>query len=111
MGLWQMASLANVFKCPVVSVCPRYGTNNTRIDMHRVFYPFHDFVEKQPVFVMWTAINGIPTERDFVLNHFTALMPFDEEFYISDSVNSPIANSLLDDLDYLMFDYTDSNSR
>ena len=40
MGMWQLASIANIFNRPVVSVCPTFGTLNTRYDMHRVFFPF-----------------------------------------------------------------------
>ena len=44
MGLWQIACLANILRCPVVSVCPTYGTHTVRRDMHRVFYPMKNYM-------------------------------------------------------------------
>ncbi|WAR09748.1 VRTN-like protein [Mya arenaria] len=52
MGLWQLASLANIFACPVVSVYPKYGGHNVRKDMNRVFFPLQDNYDKNPVFIM-----------------------------------------------------------
>ena len=37
MGMWQLACLANIMSCPLVSVCPTYGTNTVHNDIHRVF--------------------------------------------------------------------------
>ena len=37
MGLWQLASLANILSSPVVSVYPKYGSHTIRSDMHHVF--------------------------------------------------------------------------
>ncbi|XP_045207653.2 uncharacterized protein LOC123559695 [Mercenaria mercenaria] len=105
MGLWQIACLANILRCPVVSVCPTYGTHTVRKDMHRVFYPFNEeFHASQPVFIMWTSLGGIQKEeKDFSLNHFDVLMPMtnsmdadladymvDDSYELSDSANSGI---------------------
>jgi len=39
---------------PVVSVCPNYGTQTMRNEMHRVFYPFRDdYCGKDPVHIMF----------------------------------------------------------
>ena len=91
MGMWQLASLANILRRPVVSVVPKFGTFTTRCDMHRVFYPFKDqSMEQIPVFIMWTSVHDKGPERDFVLNHFTALLPFDSDHagYDSDASSS-----------------------
>ena len=101
-GEWMgLSSLANIFNCPVVSVCPEYGANNTRQDLYRIFYPFKDWGDARPVYIMWTNINGIATERDFSLNQFTPMLPFvNEEFQISDSEPDDmysLVGKLLDD--------------
>lgn len=76
MGLWQIAALANVINRPVVSVCPKYGNQNQRQDMHRVFYPFNEEHDEEPAYIMWTNIGGKTyLEKDFVLNHFVVLLP------------------------------------
>ncbi|XP_053391572.1 uncharacterized protein LOC123539851 [Mercenaria mercenaria] len=79
MGLWQLASLANILSRPVVSVYPNYGSHTVRNDMHRVFHPFEEQdCDKEPVHIMWTNIHGkIVPEKDFSVNHFVALMPLD----------------------------------
>ena len=110
MGLWQIACLANILKCPVVSVVPTYGTNTVREDMHRAFYPFiEEFHSNQPVFIMWTRLGGVQNleEKDFTLNHFDVLMPLtdtgsidtdldeyvmDESFDLNDTAGSSILN-------------------
>jgi len=76
MGMWQLASLANILSCPVVSVYPEYGSHTVRNDMHRVFYPFdHEHSDNECVYIMWTNINGSDApENMFTVNHFVVLM-------------------------------------
>ncbi|WAR17069.1 hypothetical protein MAR_031663 [Mya arenaria] len=87
MDLWQIASLANILGCPVVSVCPQYGTHTIRHDMHRVFYPFSDKLCEDPVFIMWTNLKGdkVPEEL-FSLNHFTVLLPLNSKTFNNNSL-------------------------
>lgn len=109
MGLWQIASLANILHRPVVSVCPVYGTHTVRNDMHRVFYPLNEeFHENLPFFVMWTTLDGVKQEeKEFALNHFDIMLPMtstdldeslladysvDDSFDLSNSPNSSILN-------------------
>lgn len=78
MGMWRLASLANILSCPIVSVYPEYGSHTVRNDMHCVFYPGkHENTEKEPVYIMWTNINGATVPgKEFSVNHPVVLMPF-----------------------------------
>lgn len=76
MGLWQLASLANVLSCPVVSVYPKYGSHTVRRDMHRIFYPFENVSKANAVHILWTNTDGAEKEeKEFTVNHFVVLMP------------------------------------
>lgn len=65
--------------------------------MHRVFFTFHDASkENTPVFIMWGSVNGKSTEKDFILNNFTVLLPFNTDLTDHASDDSLKIGNLLD---------------
>ena len=73
LGLWPLASLANVLHRPVVY--PVYGGHNVRPLYQRIFWP-KDALTHSPIHIMWTNTRGtsIPS-RQWSPNHFVLLLP------------------------------------
>ena len=75
MGVWQLASLANILGRPVMSVYPLYGGKTVRSDLHRIFYP-QVVQQEERGYIMWTNTHGdsVP-EIHWRPNHFVVLLP------------------------------------
>ncbi len=69
-GLWQVAALANVLKCPVVLVYPKKGAGGAHPELHRTFVPHEKkFRSREPIYIQWSS-----TQRGGCVNHFVPLL-------------------------------------
>ena len=73
MGIWQLHSLANIFRCPIMSVYPEKGENEHQTLFRRLILPFSDSV-LEPLPILWTSNRSDMTDRNWLPNHFVPLL-------------------------------------
>ena len=73
MGIWQLHSLANIFRCPIMSVYPEKGDNEHQTLFRRLILPFSDSV-LEPLPILWTSNRSDMTDRNWLPNHFVPLL-------------------------------------
>ncbi|WAR05668.1 VRTN-like protein, partial [Mya arenaria] len=81
MGIWQLASLANILMRKVISHYPIYGGRTVHHDLDRYFVPFakSGLTTLPPVTIMWTHIDGcMLAAKEWFPNHFVVLLRTDK---------------------------------
>ena len=73
MGIWQLHSLANVLKCPILSVYPEKGDKEHQIMFRRLILPFTDSA-LEPLSILWTSNRDDMVDRNWLPNHFVPLL-------------------------------------
>ena len=86
MGVWPVASLANILGRTVKSVYPTYAGSTVRTDLNRNFYPFADSprlegkYKPQEAHILWTHLSGKHCpEKEWKPNHFVVMLPIHVE--------------------------------
>ena len=73
MGVWQLHHAVEAFRCPIISVYPRYTNREVWKDINRVVLPINSVHDnKQPVHIIWTPLSRNDKHCD--VKHFVALL-------------------------------------
>ena len=73
MGVWQLHHAVEAFRCPIISVYPRYTNREIRKDINRVVLTINSLHDnKQPVHIMWTPL--LRNDKHCDVKHFVALL-------------------------------------
>jgi hypothetical protein len=57
LGIWQLFVLANILKCPIMSVYPQFVQGNLRLYLHRIMLSEKDerIKDSNMAHIMWTS--------------------------------------------------------
>ena len=79
LGIWQLFVLANILKCPIMSVYPQFVQGNLRLYLHRIMLSEKDerVKDSNMAHIMWTSTRKDMRPINWIPNHYTALLPID----------------------------------
>ena len=107
LSMFHVVALANVLKCSVQSVYPKYAGHLLRDEYHTLIQP-QNLEDSEILHIMWSSTSGMrQRESQWVPNHFVPLVPLTNE---RNDVDSMIVNDQVieqaesEDNGYLLLD-------